>query len=149
MLFSKDQPMRCSILVMLAGLAVASGALAEGSLKVIANPAVPVESVDSAQATQIFLKQVRTWSDGTRIEPIDLQADSPLRDEFYRKVTGRGPAQLRAYWARQAFTGMGFPPRQAASPEEAARLVQDTPGAIGYTLSQDETGSVKILLEPK
>lgn len=139
--------MKTPLFILLVSLG--ADAVAEGSLSIIANPDVPVETVDSAQATQIFLKQVRTWSDGTTIEPIDLQPNSPLRDEFYRRVTGRGPAQLRAYWARQAFTGMGFPPRQAANPTEAAQMVKDTPGAIGYTATEDADGSVKIVLEPK
>lgn len=141
--------MRRLIFLMLTSLVLAQEALAEeDSLQVIANRAVPVDRVDPAHATQIFLKQIRTWSDGTAIEPVDLQEGSPVRDEFYRTVTGREPAQLRAYWARQAFTGMGFPPRQAVDANEATRIVTETPGAIGYTATRDVDGSLKVVLEP-
>lgn len=136
-------------LVSVLSFGVFHSAAAEDPLRVIANPAVPVERVDAAQATQIFLKQLRTWSDGTTIEPIDLKEDSPVRDEFYRQVTGREPAQLRAYWARQTFTGMGVPPRRAADDAEAAQLVKKMPGAIGYTATEQVDGSVKIVLEPR
>ena len=139
--------MRLSCLV-LAGLAVFTDvALAQEPVVVIANPAAPVQTIDTAQATQIFLKRVRNWPDGTAIEPIDIKEGSPLRDAFYKQVTGRGPAQLRAYWARQAFTGMGFPPRQADSAEAASRMVQDEPGAISYTAKSSVSGDVKVVLE--
>jgi ABC-type phosphate transport system substrate-binding protein len=141
--------MRFLFVLILTSFILSGSALADESLQVIANPTVPVDKVDPAQATQIFLKQVRTWSDGTVIEPIDLEEDSPLREEFYREVTGRGQAQLRAYWARQAFTGMGFPPLQANGSDEAARIVKETPGAIGYTLERDVDGSLKVVLDPK
>ena len=137
------------IFIGLTSLVLTQAARAEDSLRVIANPNVPVERVDAAQATQIFLKQLRTWSDGTAIEPIDLQEDSPVHNEFYRQVTGREPAQLRAYWARQAFTGMGVPPRRAADATEATRLVKNTPGAISYTTTEEVDGSLKIVLEPR
>ena len=140
--------MRFSLVVLLISIALIQEVRADDAVRVIANQTVPVDTVEPAQATQIFLKQIRAWSDGTAIEPIDLQDDSPVRDAFYRKVTGREPAQLRAYWARQAFTGMGFPPRRANDANEAARLVTDTPGAIGYTATKNLSDSLKVVLDP-
>jgi ABC-type phosphate transport system substrate-binding protein len=107
-----------------------------------------VERIDSDQATQIFLKQVQTWPDGKSIYPVDIKEGSPLRAEFYSKVTGRSPGQLRAYWARQAFTGMGLPPKQVATAEDVNRLVEKTPGAIGYVSRKEADGQVRIVLDP-
>jgi ABC-type phosphate transport system substrate-binding protein len=121
---------------------------ATGAPVVIANKAVPVERIDAGQATQIFLKQVQTWPDGGRIEPIDLKEGAPLRTDFYAKVTGRSPGQLRAYWARQAFTGMGVPPREAATAEDVVRLVQATPGGVGYVERKNVDAGTKVLLDP-
>lgn len=123
-------------------------AIADEQVAVITNRDVPVETLDNNQVTQIFLRQVQSWPDGKTIQPIDIKEGSALRTEFYSKVTGRSPGQLRAYWARQAFTGMGVPPRQAATEEEAERLVQTTPGAIGYVGKKEADESVKIVLEP-
>lgn len=133
----------------LAGLFVAGAACADGQVVVITNRDSSVEKIDADQATQIFLKQVQTWPDGKAIQPIDLKEGSSLRTEFYSKVAGRSSGQLRAYWARQAFTGMGFPPRQAQTPEEVAKIVQATPGAIGYVGRKQADTSVKILLDPE
>lgn len=132
----------------LIGLLLANHACAEGQFVVIAHRDAAVERIDADQTAQIFLKQIQTWSDGRAIQPIDLKPDAPLRAEFYKKISGRSPGQLRAYWARQAFTGMGSPPRQAASVEEMTRIVQSTPGAIGYVGRKEADGQVKVVLDP-
>jgi ABC-type phosphate transport system substrate-binding protein len=120
---------------------------AQEQVVIIANRSTAVDKVEPAQATQIFLKQIQTWPDGKPIVPIDIKEGSPLRAEFYSKVTGRSTGQLRAYWARQAFTGMGFPPKQVASAEEVAKYVQNTPGAVGYVSKQQVDSQVKVLLD--
>ena len=114
---------------------------------IIANRSTAVDKVEPDQATQIFLKQIQTWPDGKPIVPVDLKEGSPLRAEFYSKITGRSTGQLRAYWARQAFTGMGFPPKQVASAEEVAKYVQNTPGAVGYVSKHQADAKVKVLLD--
>lgn len=119
------------------------------SLVVVVNKDVPVERIDPGQATQIFLRQVNNWPDGGRIQPIDLAEGNPLRAEFYSKVTGRSPGQLRAYWARQAFTGMGLPPRELATAADVSKAVQTTPGAIGYVDRRNAETGVKIVLDPE
>jgi ABC-type phosphate transport system substrate-binding protein len=140
--------MRIATLV-LAGFILGGLAHAEqDELVVITNRATPVDRIGADQAAQIFLKQIQAWPDGTAIQPVDLKESSPLRAEFYGKVTGRRPGQLRAYWARQAFTGMGLPPKEVATSEEVARFVQRTPGAIGYVDRKDVDDSVKIVLIP-
>ncbi len=124
-------------------------AWAQEQVVVVTRRDAPVEKIDAGQATQIFLKQIERWPDGTAIQPIDIKEGSPLREEFYRKVAGRSLGQVRAYWARQAFTGMGSPPRQAASAEEAARLTQSSRSAIGYVGRAQAEEALKIVLSPK
>jgi ABC-type phosphate transport system substrate-binding protein len=120
---------------------------AQEQVVIIANRNTTVDKVEPDQATQIFLKQIQTWPDGKPIVPIDIKEGSPLRAEFYAKVTGRSTGQLRAYWARQAFTGMGFPPKQVASAEDVVKYVQNTPGAVGYVSKQQADSQVKVLLD--
>lgn len=131
----------------LIGMLVTGVACAEGQMMIIGNREAPIEKIDTDQATQIFLKQIQTWPNGKSVQPIDLAEGSPLRAEFYSKVTGRSLGQLRAYWARQAFTGMGFPPRQAQTQEEVVKIVQATPGAIGYVSKKQADAPVKVLFE--
>lgn len=123
-------------------------AWAQSTLVVIANKSVPLDKIDANQVTQIFLKQVSTWPDGAKIHPIDIKEGSPLRAEFYSRITGRSPGQLRAYWARQAFTGMGFPPAEVATVEDVNKAVQATPGSIGYVDRRPADASTKVVLDP-
>lgn len=133
-------------------LALALGTLLSMSswcqVVVIANRDAPVDKVAAEEVSQIFLRQTQTWSNGTAIQPIDIKEGSPLRTEFYAKITGRSAGQLRAYWARQAFTGMGLPPKQLASAEDVLKLVQSTPGAIGYVSKKEADAQVKTVLDP-
>lgn len=138
---------RILALAAFAGWLAWSGAMAQSGLVVVANKGVPVEKIDATQATQIFLRQITTWPDGARVQPVDLAEGNPLRAEFYSRITGRSPGQLRAYWARQAFTGMGLPPREVATVEDVSRFVRATPGAIGYVDRRSADGEVKIVLE--
>lgn len=134
---------------LLLSLLVSAPALAQHAPVIIANKAVSTDRIDNGQATQIFLKQIQTWPDGVPIEPVDIKEGSPLRIDFYAKVTGRTPGQLRAYWARQSFTGMGFPPREVATAEDVTRAVQARRGAVGYIDRNDVDGSTKVLLDPQ
>jgi len=122
-------------------------AWAQAQLVVVVNRDTAVEKINADQATQMFLKQVQTWPDGKPVQPIDIREGAPLRAEFYSKVTGRSPGQLRAYWARQSFTGMGFPPKQAETAEEVSKLVQATPGAIGYVGKKQVAPALKVVLD--
>lgn len=128
-------------------LLLGAPAMAQHVPVVIANKSVSIERIDAGQATQIFLRQLQKWPDGVPIEPVDIKEGSPLRAEFYARVTGRTPGQLRAYWARQAFTGMGFPPREVATAEDVARAVRAQPGGIGYIDRKDVDDSTKVLLD--
>ena len=131
---------------LLLALGLGGAAHAQDSMVIIANKSVAVDKLDSQRATQIFLKQIQTWPDGKPITPVDLREGTPLRAEFYAKVTGRSPGQVRAYWARQEFTGMGYPPRQVGSVADVTRFVQATPGAVGYVNRKPADNSVKPLL---
>ena len=134
-------------IVAIAGWFSVSVAMAQSTLAVVVNKDVPIEKVDAGQATQLFLRQVTTWSDGVRVQPVDLTQGNPLRAEFYSRITGRSPGQLRAYWARQAFTGMGVPLREVATVEDVSRFIRSTPGAIGYVERRNINTGLKIVLE--
>ena len=104
---------RFSALVL--GLASATTVLplhaADAPLYVIAHKDVALERLSPERLTQIFLRQQQFWPDGQPIQPIDLREGLAPRGTFYAQLTGRSLGQLRAYWARQSFTGMPPMPR--------------------------------------
>lgn len=137
---------RTSLLTLLAAASLASASANDTGLVVIAHKDVLPDRLSAERVTQIYLRQQQSWPDGQPIQPIDQREGSSLRRNFYDQLTGRSPGQLRAYWARQSFTGMGLPPRQADGDDEVLRLVQNTPGAIGYVSRRPVGAKVKVLL---
>ncbi|MBS0346955.1 MAG: hypothetical protein JSR69_10875 [Proteobacteria bacterium] len=97
------------------------------------------------RAENLYLGHTTTLADGTPIKLIDLP-NGVLRDDFYLKLTGKNPAQIRAYWSRQVFTGRALPPREAGSVAEARQWLTDIPNLIGYLERADVPAGARILL---
>ncbi|MCV2351275.1 phosphate ABC transporter substrate-binding protein [Paucibacter sp. Y2R2-4] len=129
-------------LVVLA-LAGAGMGLARADAVVIVHPSNAV-SMDDEQVSKIFLGQTKTFPGGAEATPVDNK-EGPLREDFGNKVLKKSPAQLKALWARQIFTGGAKPPRELASEDEVLKFVASTPGAIGYIDSSKANSSVKVL----
>ena len=108
----------------------ASAAAAEVVAVVSSKSAVTSLTVN--QLADIYLGRSGRFPDGTPAIPCDLAEDSPLREEFYTKLIGKSPAQIKAHWAKLIFTGRGQPPRAVATSEDAKRLVVETPNVICY-----------------
>ena len=128
----------------LAALAIAAPAYAE--LVVIVNPKNPLASMTPDQVAQVYLGRVETFPNGGKASPLDTKEGSALRDEFYGKVADKNPGQVKAYWAKQMFSGKGQPPREVASTAEVKKAVAADPAAIGYIEKSALDNSVKSVL---
>jgi ABC-type phosphate transport system substrate-binding protein len=128
-------------------LALLAMGAAHAEVVVVVSAKSPVESLTSAQASQIFLAKSGTLPGGGAATPIDI-ASGPARDEFYAKVTGKDAAQLKAYWAQLTFTGKAKPFKQAPNAAAAKALIAGSPTAIGYLAPGDVDASVRVVLKP-
>jgi len=124
-------------------LAFASLGQAHAEAVIIVHPS-NAANMDDEQVSKIFLGQTKTFPGGAEATPVDHK-EGPLREEFGNRVLKKSPAQLKALWARQIFTGGAKPPRELASEDEVLKFVASTPGAIGYIDSSKANGSVKVL----
>jgi ABC-type phosphate transport system substrate-binding protein len=115
-------------------------------LIVIVSARNPVGALRTEQVADIFLGQVGRFPDGGEAVPLDQSVGTPLRDEFYAKVTAKGPALVKAYWSKMIFTGRGQPPREAANSAAVRKLVADSPFLIGYVDRAALDASVKPVL---
>ena len=79
----------------------------------------------------IYRRKMQYWSDGQRIEAVNLPADDPRRLRFSQLILGLMPQQLDAYWNEMYFHGV-LPPHVLASIEAVIRFVSTSPAAIGY-----------------
>jgi ABC-type phosphate transport system substrate-binding protein len=104
-----------------------------------------VENMSKDQVSDIFLGKASSLPGGGTAMPIDQPEASPLRDEFYSKVTGKSAAQAKSLWSKLAFTGKGTPPKEAGSSAEVKKTVAGTPGAIGYIEKAAVDDTVKVV----
>ena len=69
----------------------------------------------------------------------------PVRDAFYRKVAGKSPSAVKAYWNQLIFSGREVPPVAKTSDEDVVAFVHSNPGALGYVAADTDTKGVKTI----
>jgi ABC-type phosphate transport system substrate-binding protein len=128
------------------GVALARPAVAAGSFVVIVNAANPASHLDARQISDLFLKKVTTWPDGTKAAPVDLTDGAPARASFSQAIHHKSVPAVGVYWQKMIFSGREVPPPEKASPEEVVRFVKSRQGAIGYVpVGTELDPGVKVL----
>ncbi len=137
--------MRGLFLLMVAVFLLAWTPGESSDFKIIVHPDNPTSSLSAKAVSDYLLKKRGRWTRWNRemVEPIDLEAASPVRKAFTRAVHGRSVSSIKSYWQRQIFSGRGVPPPQAASDAEVVRFVAARSGAIGYVSSGTALNGVK------
>ena len=114
---------------------------------VVVNPASGVESLSRNDVINIFLGGFRRLPSGIPALPVDLPQGNPVREEFYRLLVGKNPAEINTYWSRLIFSGKTRPPLQATRVEDAQAMVLGSVGAITYLDRSKVDGRLKIVFE--
>ncbi len=131
-------------------IAVAAAAVlawpASAELVVIVNPKNPATSLSADQVAQLFLGKSSSFPGGAPAVPLNLSEGAALRDEFHSKVADKNPGQVKAYWAKQVFSGKSSPPRELPSAAEVRKAVASDPSAIGYIDKGTLDSTVKSVL---
>jgi ABC-type phosphate transport system substrate-binding protein len=126
-------------------LSLASMAAAADVVVVVSAKSI-VTTLSKSQAVDIFLGTVSRFPNGVLAVPIDQTDGSGIRDEFYSKVAGRSPSQIKAYWSKIIFTGRGQPPKTVSNSIEMKKRLAENPTAIGYIEDSMVDDSVRVLL---
>lgn len=105
--------------------------LADEPLMAVVVSAARSDQPDADEIAQIFKRRKLFWDDGTRIQPVNLPADHPLRQRLTRQVLRQSADAQQEYWNEQYFHGV-LPPHVLASEEAMLRFVAGTAAAIGY-----------------
>ncbi len=79
------------------------------------------------------------------LTPLDQLESAPIRADYYKRLTGRDSAQIKAMWARLTFTGKGQSPRELPDSNAVKKAVAADPKAIGYIEKSAVDDSVKVL----
>lgn len=113
---------------------------------VSANPQFgSISQLNARELTQIFWRKKQHWQNGTRIHPVNLHAEHPLRILFSKTVLDSLPSEQADYWNGLYFHGIA-PPHSVQSEEAVLRYVSSTKGAIGYVSLCSLDDRVKPLL---
>jgi hypothetical protein len=127
-----------------AGLCAALGA-AHAQVAVIVNPKSSASGLSADQVASMFMGKSNTLPGGLS-QAVDLPEGNAARDQFYTKAAGRTSSQVKATWARLAFSGKATPPKEMASAADVKRFVAANVDAIGYIDKGSVDGSVKVVL---
>jgi ABC-type phosphate transport system substrate-binding protein len=133
-----NKPFRTA-LVGLSLMCAAAQALAI-EIVVVVNPKNPATRMFSEQASQFFLGK------STMFVPLDQAEKSPIRAEFYLKISGKDISQVKAAWAKIVFTGKGVAPIEMHSTAEVKKAIVADLNAIGYIEKSAVDDSVKVIL---
>jgi len=120
-------------------LATAAGTAGARDLVVVVHPSAT--ALDKEQVVDIFLGRA------PKAVPVDQTHTAPIRAEFYREVTGRDLAQVRAVWSRVIFTGKARAPKEYPDSAAVKKAVAENPRAVGYIEKSAVDATVKVAYE--
>jgi ABC-type phosphate transport system substrate-binding protein len=127
------------------GLALSLSVQAQADVVAVVSTRSSITRLSNSQLADIFLGKVSRFPDGTLAVPVDLGDGSAERDQFYGKVTGKTPAQIKAYWSKVIFTGRGQPPKAVQNGRDMKKYIAANIDAIGYIDSTMVDDSVRAL----
>lgn len=130
-------------LLLCAFLMTAVTVMVRAQLVVIANPSVPVASIDTRTVVDIYLLTQTKWTNDEPIRVFALKKGAAGAEKFYAAL-GLNPLALNKQWLRVQLTGEGRAPSLVAEDEIVARVAA-TPGAIGFVDLARVTSGVKVL----
>jgi ABC-type phosphate transport system substrate-binding protein len=117
------------------------------TLVVIVNPTIGVQRLTRSEVLDIFLGRYRNFPTGASALPIDLDASSAARNQFYALLAHKNPADMVSYWARLSFSGKISPPFAVSGAETAVDIVAANPNAIAYVDRSAVDSRVRIAFE--
>jgi len=113
--------------------------------KIILNESVEFTNLDSAYLNQIFAMQIRKWPSGQAIQVFILPSTSSLHRKFVIDRLQIQAHQLDRIWNRMLFTGTGKAPTVVDSEDAMLKMIQTTPGAVGYVSKEYPADGVRVL----
>jgi ABC-type phosphate transport system substrate-binding protein len=109
-----------------------SGTAEEETYKVIVNAANPETTISRERLSTLFLKNVRKWTNGTPVLPVDQSIKAPVRVAFSKDVFDQPVVAIESYWRDEMARGREGPPPGKGSDQEVTAYVEANVGAVGY-----------------
>lgn len=128
-------------------IALMSSGMVQADILVIVNAKNSVAALERKQIVDLFMGRISAYPDQQRAQTLDLKTGTPLRADFYKRLTGKNEAQVDAYWATLIFAGRMSPPKQLPNEKKLIAEVASNVEAIAYVTRQVLPKDVKIVME--
>ncbi len=92
----------------------------------------------------IFTSRMRRWPDGTPVKLVTYNYDHALFLNVCSKMKIY-PINFKRVWDMVIYSGGGEGPIFVENEEEMKKVVNSTPGAIGYLETVDKGGKINVL----
>lgn len=119
--------------------------LLAAEIEVIVHSETEMSSISRSELSKIFLKRLRTWSNGQLAVPVDQSPEREVRSGFTRRVHQQSVVTVEVYWKRMIFSGKRLPPTELANDQEVLDFVRSTPGAVGYVSATAKLDGVRTV----
>lgn len=114
---------------------------------VVVNKDNKINTLSKREVIDIYMGRYLTFPDGEMSQPLDLPAQSTLKNDFYQQLVNKNEQKINAYWARLLFSGRAKPPTPSTSVEDALNKVTASKFAIGYIPKSQITDAVKVVYQ--
>jgi len=135
-----------TLLALLALVWCAAPARAADTMVVLVSAQSPVQAMTQKEVLALYTGRTRSFANGEVARPLDQPRDSPLREAFYRALTGMDLARINSYWARLHFTGQVQPPQAIADERALIQQLRQDPSALGYLAQEPSDPAVRVVL---
>ncbi len=133
----------CQALISLLLLAISTNAWCD--IFVVVNKDSNISELTQKQVTDIYMGRTQNFPDGSPAFPLDQASKSMVRENFYKTLVNKSPAQINAYWSRLLFTGRASPPRVISDAASLLNAIEQNPSAIGYVDASMLNDRVKVV----
>jgi ABC-type phosphate transport system substrate-binding protein len=130
----------------IAALTLFASTAAYADLAIIVNPSYNDGKLNIQDIKKLFLGERTAFPDGSYAMPVNHNAGSPDRKQFYSSVLGMNATSLSRYWRRQISMGNNNQPEVVNSYTAVLKTVASTPGSISYINSNMVNDKVKVLM---
>jgi len=120
--------------------------IAVADIYIITNKITTKNSITKKELAAIYLLKKGYWADGNIIIPLNLSAQSTLREQFSQKIFKRSTREMGSYWNKMAFQGLN-PPLTQASEQAVLLFIQRVPNSVAYMGHKPNSDQVKVLLK--
>ena len=119
---------------------------APSAVAIIVNKGSSIDTLSARDVKQIFSGVKKRWPDGQKIVTLGPGPDTPEHAEAVQFLFGMSETEYRKFCIQASFTGNADEvPKEYASSQAAANLVQVIPGAIAFVRADAVGPNVKLV----